>query len=63
MLGRKILRKKLVNKDTEIVLAKTGGIQPYVTWVRDPKHPSATFSGHYFSTYKEGLADFNKRRH
>lgn len=46
-----------------IVLAKTEGPQPFVTWeeYRHPGEEPSTGSGHYFSDIVKAAQDFDRR--
>lgn len=59
----KILLQKPTRDGGFVVLARTPGYQPLVTWWADSK--GACFNGHYFMDDEEGveaaLEDYNKR--
>ena len=44
-----------------VVLAKMGGVQPYVTWEFYRKDFSTTSYGHYFRTLAEAAKDYEER--
>jgi len=45
-----------------VVLAKSNGVQPYVTWMFYRKDFSTTSHGHYFKTLAEAAKDYEKRK-
>lgn len=56
-------RKPIGNGPHQIVLAKSSGPQPFVTW-EEYHHPGehpATGSGHYFNDILSAAQDFVKR--
>jgi hypothetical protein len=47
--------------DRGVVLAYTGGVQPFVTWVYRVGAPESTGSGHYTSDLADAVADYAAR--
>lgn len=45
-----------------VVLAETGGVQPYVTWVFYRKDFSTTSYGHYFKSLVAAACDYEERK-
>ncbi len=48
------------DKHLTVVLARTGGHHPWVTWVHNSQD-GGYFWGHYFETLKDANEDFRKR--
>jgi hypothetical protein len=44
-----------------VVLAYTGGVQPFVTWRYAPGHPDSTGAGHYTNDLAEAVRDYAER--
>ncbi len=57
-----IARRESTNKksETDVVLALTASVQPYVTWLCDPQSAEC-YWGHYFYSLSEALEDFETR--
>jgi len=49
----------LIEQRGDIVLAKTDGYHPYVTWTMD--RDGNCYWGHYHATIGEAVAEFNER--
>lgn len=62
LLASRPLPKREGYQDAQIVLCKTNGAMPYVTWQHNiAEGPTATYWGHYFATEGEARKDFNTR--
>lgn len=48
--------------ETGVVLAHTGGVQPFVTWRYPIGDPAATASGRYHYLLADAVADYNSRK-
>lgn len=61
-VGYILIRKKRI-AGVEIVLGKNpSAVRPYVTWIAtEAKSFTKFFAGHYFSTERAAVADFNRR--